>query len=93
MSEINPAVVAGTRIAVEFLRVWTQQDPLTAAKSIDAVLSNPNGPDVHTIIAGQLIVGKLLVAMLAQARGAVTPDDLGVKASEIHRELYRYLFE
>jgi hypothetical protein len=87
MSEMNPAIVAGTRIAVEFLTVWTEQDQQTAITYIDAILNDPNGPGVPGIIAGQLNVGTLLVAMLAQARGAVTPNDISMMASEILRDL------
>jgi hypothetical protein len=89
MSEVNPAIVAGNRIAVDFLTKLTEQDLQTAAFFTGTVLEDPNGPGVHSIILGQLNVGKVLVMMLAQARGAETPADLRVKTSEIHRELHR----
>jgi hypothetical protein len=93
MSELNPAIVAGTRIAVDFLRVLTEQDLRTAAPYLGAILDDPNGPGAYSIIVGQLAVGKVLVMMLAQERGAVTPDDLRARRSEILRELHRYLLE
>jgi hypothetical protein len=85
MSEMNPAIVAGTRIAIEFLTVYNEQDQQTAYAYIDAVLNDPTGPGIPSIIAGQLNVGAALVVMLAQARGAVTPHDITMVAGEILR--------
>jgi hypothetical protein len=91
MSDINPAIVAGTRIAVDYLTVWMEQDQLTAANYIIAVLNDPNGPGVFNIVAGQLNLGMLLMAMLAQAHGAVTADDINRMAGEILRGVARDL--
>jgi hypothetical protein len=83
MKEQDPAIVAGTRIAIRLLTVWMEQDQLTATTYIDAVLNDPNGPGVSSIIAGQLNVGRALVAMLAQADGAMTDDEIMVMARDI----------
>jgi hypothetical protein len=90
MSEMNPAT-AGTRIAVDFLTVWIEQSPQTAANYVDARLNDPNGPGVYDIIIGQLTLGTLLISMLAQAHGAVTADDINRMAGEILRGLARDL--
>jgi hypothetical protein len=91
MSDMNPAIIAGTRIAVEFLTVWTESDQQFAITYIDGVLNDPNGPGVPSIIAGQLNVGAALMVMLAEARGAVTPNDISMMAGETLRALYRDL--
>jgi hypothetical protein len=85
MSEMNPAIVAGTRIAIEILAVWHEQDQPTAYAYIDAVLNDPTGPGAPSIMVGQLNVGVALVLMLAQERGAVTPHDITMTAGEILR--------
>ena len=87
MSDMDPAIAADTGIAVELLRVWTERDPHTAATYMDAILNQPNTPDVLSIIKGQLNVATALLAMLAAERGAVTDEDMRKLASEILREL------
>jgi hypothetical protein len=87
MSDMDPAIVAGSRTAVELLRVWIDQDRLTAAAFIDAVLNRPSGPGVPSIIAGQLRVGQALVAMLVQAYGAATDDEVRVMTGDILQDL------
>jgi hypothetical protein len=91
MGDMNPAIIAGTRIALDFLTVWTEQDHQVATTYIDAVLNDQNGPGVPSIIAGQLNVGAALVVMLAEARGAVTPNDISMMTGETLRGLYRDL--
>jgi hypothetical protein len=91
MSDMNPAIITGTRFALQFLAVWTETDHQFATTYIDAVLNDPNGPGIPSIIAGQLNVGVALVAMVAEARGAVTPNDISMMAHEILRGLYRDL--
>jgi hypothetical protein len=87
MSQMNPAIVAGTRIAVEILTVWHEQDQPSAYAYIDAVLNDPTGPGAPSIMVGQLNVGAALVVMLAQERGAVTPHEITMMAGEILRGL------
>jgi hypothetical protein len=84
MSEMNPS--AETRMAAEFLLMLMGQDEKTAAVLIDTVLDNPNGPGAR-IVAGLLNVGTALVRMLAEARGAVTDDDIREMARQILRGL------
>jgi hypothetical protein len=89
MSEMNPAIVAGTRIAVDLLTVWTEQNQVSAVNHVDAVLNDPNGPGAPIIVVGQLTVGAALVVMLAQAHGAVTANEIMAMAGEILRGLAR----
>jgi hypothetical protein len=89
MSNMDPATAAGTRIAAEFLTAWIEWDRENAATYIDAVLNDPEGPGVASIIAGQLNVGKALVWWLANAYGAETDDDIRTVAAEILRGLAR----
>ena len=56
MSEIDPAT-AGTRIAVELLTSWMEQDQQSAAERIERVLNDPNGPGARNLIAGQCNLG------------------------------------
>ena len=60
---------------------------LTAADYIDTILSDPNGPGVPSIIAGQLNVGRSLVVMLARAQGAETEDEIRLMAGQILQSL------
>lgn len=87
MGDIDPAIAAGSRTAVELLRVWITQDQQSAAASIVAVLNKPNGPGVASIIAGQLRVAQTLVVMLAQAYGATTDDEVRTMTSDILHDL------
>jgi len=91
MSKMNPDIIAGTRVAVELLTVWTESNQQFASTYIDAVLNDPNGPGAPSIIAGQLNVGAALMVMLAEARGAETPNDINMMTGETLRGLYRDL--
>jgi hypothetical protein len=86
MDEMNPAI-AGTRVAVEFLTLWMEQDRLNTAAHIAEVINDPNGPGAPSIVAGQCNLGMLLVLRLAKERGAVTAEELGAKADQILQEL------
>jgi hypothetical protein len=92
MSEMNPAT-AGTRIAVEFVTLWMEQDRLCAAERIARILNDPDTPDAPFIVAGQCNLAMLLVLMLAKERGAITADQLRTEAGEILQELSRDLPE
>jgi hypothetical protein len=87
MSERESARGADIRMVAEFLLMRMEQDEKIAAVLIDTVLDNPNGPGAPTIVAGLLDVGAALVRMLAEARGAVTDDDIREMAREILRGL------
>jgi hypothetical protein len=87
MSERDWSLAADTRMAAEFLLIRMRQDQKAAAEFIDTVLDNPNGPGAPSIVSGLLNVGAALVAMLAEARGAVTEDDKRAMAREILRGL------
>jgi hypothetical protein len=91
MSETNPAT-ASTRVAVEFLTLWMESDRLGAAEHITRVLSDPDGPAAHSIIAGHCNLGMLLVLMLAKERGAGA-DDMIETARGILADLSRDLPE
>jgi hypothetical protein len=92
MDEMNRANAA-TRVAIEFVTLWMEQDRMSAAAHIVEVLNDPNGPGAPRIIAGQCNLAILLVLMLAEVSGAVTDDDLQAKAREILQELARDLPE
>jgi hypothetical protein len=83
MDEINPAT-ASTRVAVEFLTLWMESDRQGAAEHIWQVLSDPDGPGAHSVIAGQLNLSMILVLELAKAQGA---EDIQERAGEILRSL------
>jgi hypothetical protein len=87
MSERDWSLAANSRIGAEFLLIRMGQDQQAAAEFIDTVLDNPNGPGAPRIVSGLLNVGAALVAMLAEARGAVTDDDKRAMAREILRGL------
>ena len=87
MSEMNPATT-GTRIAVEFVTLWMEQDRLCAAEHIARILNDPDTPGAPLIVAGQCNLGMLLVLMLAKERGAGA-DDMKDKAREILQGLSR----
>jgi hypothetical protein len=72
MDETDP-VTTGTRVAVALLKLWLEQDRLSAAH-IEGVLTDPKGPNAAEIIAGQLNLGMLLLLMLAEERGASAED-------------------
>jgi hypothetical protein len=85
MSYLNPATEAGTRIALDMLRVWMEQPEPSATNYVYAVLNDPNGPGVPNIVIGQLYVGAVLVTALTQAGGAGTADEVIRKVGEILR--------
>jgi hypothetical protein len=85
MSDLNPAT-AGTRIAVEFVALWMEQDHLCAAEHIARILNDPDTPGAPLIVAGQCNLAMLLVLMLAKERGAGA-DDMMDKAQEILQDL------
>ena len=87
MSERDWPLAADARMAAEFLLLRMRQDQQAAAELIDTVLDNPNGPGAPSIVSGLLNVGVALVAMLAEARGAVTDDEKRAMAREILRAL------
>jgi hypothetical protein len=91
MSDLNPAT-AGTRIAVEFVALWMEQDHLCAAEHIARILNDPDTPGAPLIVAGQCNLAMLLVLMLAKERGAGA-DDMMDKAREILQGLSRDLPE
>ena len=91
MSEMNPATT-GTRIAVEFVTLWMEQDRLCAAEHITRILNDPDTPGAPLIVAGQCNLAMLLVLMLAKERGAGA-DDMKDKAREILQGLSRDLPE
>ena len=92
MSEMNPAT-AGTRIAIEFVTLWMEQDRLCAAEHIARILNDPDTPGAPLIVAGQCNLAMLLVFMLARERGARTADQLRTRAGEILQELSQDLPE
>jgi hypothetical protein len=73
MSEINPAT-ANTRVAIECLMLWMEQDRLGAAQHIAKLQDDPDGPGADAIIVGFLSLSHLLVLMLAKERGAQRED-------------------
>jgi len=91
MSEMNPATT-GTRIVVEFVTLWMEQDRLCAAEHIARILNDPDTPGAPLIVAGQCNLAMLLVLMLAKERGAGA-DDMKDKAREILQDLSRDLPE
>jgi hypothetical protein len=91
MSEMNPATT-GTRIAVEFVTLWMEQDRLCAAEHITRILNDPDTRGAPLIVAGQCNLAMLLVLMLAKERGAGA-DDMKDKAREILQGLSRDLPE
>jgi hypothetical protein len=91
MDDTHPATAA-TRLAVEFLTLWLESDRQGAAQHIERVVSDPSGPAVHSIIAGQCNLGMFLVLMLAKERGAGA-DNIMETAHGILRDLSRDLPE
>ena len=88
---MNPATT-GTRIAVEFVTLWMEQDRLCAAERIARILNDPDTPGAPLIVAGQCNLAMLLVLMLAKERGAGA-DDMMDKAREVLQGLSRDLPE
>jgi hypothetical protein len=91
MDETNPATAA-TRVAIECLTLWMEQDRLGAAERIAKLQVDPDGPGATTIITGLLNLSHVLVLSLAKARGA-GPGELAERAHDILRDWSRNLPE
>jgi hypothetical protein len=89
MREMN-AATAATRVAIEFLTLWLEDDRQRAAAHIRMALADPDGPDAASIVGGQCYLSMVLILELAKAQGA---EDLRERAGEILRELSRQLPE
>jgi hypothetical protein len=92
MDETNPAAAA-TRVGVECLTLWLEQDRQRAIDHIANLQVDPSGPGPTGLIIGLLNLSSWLVATLAEAQGAATDDELREKAGEILSELSRQLPE
>ena len=92
MRERNSATAA-TRVAIELLTLYMEPDLERAADHIRMALGDPDGPDPVSIIAGQCNLAMLLVFRLARERGAITADQLRIRAGEILQELSQDLPE
>ena len=89
MRETNPAT-AIIRVAIEVLTLWLEDDRQRTADHIRMALTDPDGPDAASIIAGQCGLSLVLILELAKAQGA---EDVRERAGEILRELSRRLPE
>jgi hypothetical protein len=85
MTETGPNTA--TRIAIEFLTLWMEQDREGAIEHIGGMLDEPNAPSPEAIIAGQCNLSMALAIKLAKERGALTLDELRTKTGEIIQEL------
>jgi hypothetical protein len=84
MSEIGPN--AATRVAVELLTLWIEQDREGAIDHIVRVLSDLDAAGAASIIAGQCNLSASLAFKLAVERGARTVDEATTKVGEILQE-------
>jgi hypothetical protein len=84
MSEIGPN--AATRVAVELLTLWIEQDREGAIDHIVRVLSDQDAAGAASIIAGQCNLSAALAFKLAVERGARTLDEATTKVGEILQE-------
>ena len=70
----SPDATEATRLAVEFLTVWTEADTeekkRDAASYITRRLTAPDAPDRIQVIRGQLYLNELILLTLAKASGA-----------------------
>ncbi|MFJ6085119.1 hypothetical protein ACIQI8_27295 [Streptomyces sp. NPDC092369] len=73
---------ASTRLAVEFLTVWMEQNRQAAVEHIVSVLDSEGGPERDFAIAGLLNLGHFLVIQVAKANGAVGAEELTEAAHE-----------
>jgi hypothetical protein len=89
MDETNPA--AATRVAVECLTLWLEQDRQRAIDHIANLETDPSRLGPTNIIVGLLNLSSWLVLTLASAQGATTDDELRKKAGDILREFSRLL--
>jgi hypothetical protein len=92
MDETYPATAA-SRVAVECLTLWLEQDRQRAVDHIAALELDPDGPGANTIIVGLLNLSSWLVLTLAKEWGAATDDELREKAGVVLREFLRQLSE
>ena len=79
-----PPTTASTRVAVECLTLWLEQDRVSAALHIALLKQDPDEAD--EMIVGLLNLSHKLLLKLARERGA-TPYDVRDKAREILCEL------
>ena len=89
MRERNSATAA-TRVAIEFVTLWLEDDHQRTAAHIKMALEDPDGPDAASIIGAQGYLSRVLILELAKAQGAEDPHE---RAGEILRELSRQLPE
>jgi hypothetical protein len=92
MDETNPGTAA-TRVAVECLTLWLEQDRQQAIVHISNLDADPSGPGPTNLIVGLLNLSSWLVLTLASAQGATTDNELREKAGDILREFLRLLSE
>jgi hypothetical protein len=59
---------ANTRVAIECLTIWLEEDRETAATHIANIQNSPDGPGATGIISGFLSLSELLVLNLAASR-------------------------
>ena len=71
-----------TRVAIECLMLYMEQDRMAALEHIAALRANPDGPGPDTIIVGLLNLSMWLGFQLAKAHGAA-PDDYEQAVREI----------
>jgi hypothetical protein len=69
MTDPNPATAA-TRVAIEFLTLWLEQDRQFAAEHIFEVVNDPDGPGTVQAIVGLLNLSMIIELQLAKANGA-----------------------
>jgi hypothetical protein len=69
MTDPNPATAA-TRVAIEFLTLWLEQDRQVAAEHIVQVVNDPDGPGGTQAIIGLLNLSMIIELQLAKANGA-----------------------
>lgn len=59
-----------TRVAIEFLTLWMEQDRDGAAAHITDVLTGPDAPQTAHVVAGLLNLNMFTIFELAKANGA-----------------------
>ena len=78
---------ASTRVAIECLTLWMEQDRQGAAKYIARLGHDPEGPGADGIVVGLLNLSTFLVLQVAKERGATTAEELVEGAREYLRAL------
>jgi hypothetical protein len=66
----SQAATDATRIAIEFLTLWMEQDRNGAAEHITRVMTDPEGPQTAHVVAGLLNLNMFTIFELAKANGA-----------------------